>query len=95
VRTIRAEEHPLGRQEQCVITTLREKRRRFARHARCNIQDVMQQPPREASTAGHKDTKSVPVRCVQCREVLDLKTILSRSGSMLCRDCAFDAPCTD
>jgi hypothetical protein len=54
----------------------------------------MQQPQRESSTKRSTQDLVPPVRCVQCREVLDLKT-LARSGSLLCRDCAYDAPCTD
>jgi formylmethanofuran dehydrogenase subunit E len=38
------------------------------------------------------------LRCTQCGEHLDVQRIrqlAGRADGMMCRDCAFDAPCTD
>jgi hypothetical protein len=47
--------------------------------------------------AGKTKTKDA-ARCTQCGEHLDLERIrllAGRADGTMCRDCAFDAPCTD
>lgn len=53
---------------------------------------------REATKRPSIDTaeRHKTIHCAQCGDVLDLDAIKRLSSDrVLCRDCAFDAPCTD